>query len=87
MLLYLCCSLYNFKLKYSSSEEHESVIRMLGFFRDQVHLEENFLPLIDEGIKIIARVGRASLPGWIVRMLYVGGSKAQWFAKTYLSSE
>jgi len=52
-------SLRDFNSKYSASEEYESVKRMLGFVRDQVHLEENILPLIDECIKIIARVDRA----------------------------
>jgi SpoVK/Ycf46/Vps4 family AAA+-type ATPase len=58
-LFELGSSLYDFNANYSSGEEYESVRRMQGFVRDQVHLEENVLPLIDECIKIIARVNRA----------------------------
>ena len=58
-LFELGSSLCDFNSKYSASEEYESVRRMQGFVRDQVHLEENVLPLIDECIKIIARVDRA----------------------------
>jgi len=58
-LFELGSSLHDFNSKYSATEEYESVKRMLGFVRDQVHLEENILPLIDECIKIIARVDRA----------------------------
>ena len=58
-LFELGSSLHDFNSKYSASEEYESVRRMLGFVRDQVHLEESILPLINECIKIIARVDRA----------------------------
>jgi SpoVK/Ycf46/Vps4 family AAA+-type ATPase len=58
-LFELGSSLYDFNANYSSGEEYESVRRMQGFVMDQVHLEENVLPLIDECIKIIARVDRA----------------------------
>jgi hypothetical protein len=58
-LFELGSSLCEFNANYSSDEEYESVRRMQGFVRDQVHLEENVLPLIDECIKIIARVDRA----------------------------
>jgi hypothetical protein len=52
-------SLCDFNANHSSDEEYETVRRMQGFVRDQVHLEENVLPLIDECIKIIARVDKA----------------------------
>jgi hypothetical protein len=59
-LFELGSSLYDFNANYSSGEEYESVRRMQGFVRDQVHLEENVLTLIDECIRIIARVDRAN---------------------------
>ena len=52
-------SLYDFNSKYSASDEYESVRRMQGYVRDQVHLDESILLLIDECIKIIARVDKA----------------------------
>jgi SpoVK/Ycf46/Vps4 family AAA+-type ATPase len=58
-LFELGSSLRDFNSKYPASEEYESVKRMQGFVRDQVRLEETVLPLIDECIKIIARVERA----------------------------
>ena len=58
-LFELGSSLCDFNANYSSGEEYESIRRMQGFVRDQVRLEENVLPLIDECIKIIARVDRA----------------------------
>lgn len=57
-LFELGSSLHKFNSKYSAGEEYESVRRMQGFVRDQIHLEENVLPLIDECIKIVASVDR-----------------------------
>lgn len=58
-LFELGSSLYGFNSKYSFGEEYESIRSMQGFVRDQVHLDDSLLPLIDECIKIIARVDRA----------------------------
>lgn len=58
-LFELGSSLYGFNSKYSFGEEYESIRSMQGFVRDQVRLDDSLLPLIDECIKIIARVDRA----------------------------
>ena len=57
-LFELGSSLYDFNSKYSSGEEYESVRRMQEFVRDQVHLDDSVLLLIDVCIKIIVRVDR-----------------------------